>query len=157
MMKPSETNILDRQICQTIRKSSQATELMELLSYEIGPRPPGSKAMSQAQELLSKRLSELGCDNVHTECVPVIAWRNGASKLELVQPRRQSIQSVQHVHSASGEVAAELLVEPDRVVEQLLQRRAHQTVVGGSARDYAVVFEQILRRAVLRLRLAEPL
>lgn len=38
-MKPSQITGLDRQICGTVWTSPQVTELMELLSYEIGPRP----------------------------------------------------------------------------------------------------------------------
>ena len=64
-VKPSQINILDRQICGTVWTSSQVTELMELLSCEIGPRPPGSKAMRQAQGVLAEVLRKLGSDNVH--------------------------------------------------------------------------------------------
>ena len=58
-MKPSQITGLDRQICGAVWTSPQVTELMELLGYEIGPRPPGSKAITQAQEHLSKTLNEL--------------------------------------------------------------------------------------------------
>ena len=82
---------------------------METLGYDVGPRPAGSKAMRRAQEFLGDELRKLGAGNVHTQAVPVVAWRDAPSLVQLTAPRRRVYDSIQHVHSASGTVTAPLI------------------------------------------------
>ena len=82
---------------------------MEELGYDIGPRPPGSRALRRAQEGLAEVLQGMKARQVHTESVPVFAWREAPSQVELLRPHRQCYQSLHHVHSAAGQVQGLLL------------------------------------------------
>jgi len=82
---------------------------MEKLSYDIGPRPPASEAMGQAQIILGDMLRDFGADNIHTEPVSLLAWHDAPSQVQLLLPRQRSIESIQHVNTAAGDVTADLL------------------------------------------------
>jgi len=108
-MRRTDLNRLDREICGCVWTSPYAKELMEVISYEFGPRPAGSKAMKKTAEFLGKVLTKLGARDVHTEQVPVFAWRCGASHVELLAPHRRSYENIQYVHSGSGTISAVLV------------------------------------------------
>jgi Zn-dependent M28 family amino/carboxypeptidase len=99
----------DREVCAAVWTSPHGQKLMEALAYDIGPRPCGSKAMRRASNLLMKAFRGLGARHVHTEPVPVLAWHEGPSSLELVAPHRRKYESLQHVHTTAGTVTARLV------------------------------------------------
>jgi len=107
-MKRLNVESVDQHICGTVWTSRLSQQLMEEISYNIGPRPPGSKAMKEAQKYLAANLEKLEAVNVHTEPVPVLAWQDAPSELELISPRKRSYESVQCVHSASSSLTAPL-------------------------------------------------
>ncbi len=120
-MRRSERAKMDREICATVWTSPHAQTLMDALSYDIGPRPPGSKAMREAQRLLADVLRKLGARNIHREPVPVLGWRPVPAKLELMTPYRRVYESIQHVHSASGSFTAPL-IEGGGISDETLDR-----------------------------------
>lgn len=135
---PVTATQMDTEICGTVWTSRGAQELMEMLSYDIGPRPPGSEAMRNASIAVQQLLASFGALNVHTEPVPVLAWNDAPSAVELISPRRRVYESVQHVHSRSRTVFGPLLDVGsgsegdldrlgDRVAGSVLLLRGHES------------------------------
>ncbi len=100
---------IDARICATVWTSRGAQELMELFSYEIGPRPPGSEAMKRGSRAVQDLLASMGAMNSHTEPVSVLAWNPGPVRLESISPRHRAYECVQHVHSAAAQLTAPLV------------------------------------------------
>jgi len=108
-MTGTDMEQLNREICGAVWTSPHPGRLMEALSYDIGPRPTGSKAMTQAQELVATVLRELGANNVRTELVDVVAWREAPSAVEIVSPIKHRIESYHHVRSLGETVSGPIL------------------------------------------------
>ena len=130
-MKPAELTRLDRKICGTVWTSAHPQALMNTLCYDIGPRPTATKAMRQGQEFLAGVLRKIGADNIHTQTVPAFAWTEGPSSVQLLAPRRQTVESVHHVHSKAGQVTGSLVYAGTGAEEQLdrLGRKLDGSVV----------------------------
>lgn len=124
-MKRSEIARLDREICGTVWTSPHTQRLMDALSYDIGPRPAGSKAFREAARLVGDVLRRIGASDVHTEPVPVFAWRDAPSRLELLAPHRRVYECIQHVHTASAKITAPLL-DGGAASEEQLDRLGHR-------------------------------
>ena len=108
-MTPAQMRRMQQEVCGAVWASAHPQRLLEALAYGIGPRPPGSTAMEVARQLLSGELRRIGCRQVHSESLPVLAWHSGAASVELLGPRRSPLQALQHVHSSPGDVVAPLL------------------------------------------------
>ena len=108
-MRGSEMHRLDQQICGAIWTSPHASRLMEKLGYDIGPRPPGSQAMGRGLDCVGEALEQLRARRVHTESVPILAWREAPCQVDLLAPYRRSYQALHHVHTGAGQVRAPLL------------------------------------------------
>src|SRR4051794_28224881 len=108
-MTISLPNSVDQQICGTVWTSPHSKALLETLAYNFGPRPPGSKALRQAQNFIVEVLRDLGAEKVYSEPVPLYAWREAPSQVELVAPRRRLYESLHCVHSAADNLTAPLL------------------------------------------------
>jgi hypothetical protein len=131
-MSPTAKSEIDAQICGTVWTSRGAQQLMELLSYDIGPRPCGSKEMREASQAVQQVLSSFGASNVHAEPVPVFGWNHAPSRVELVSPRHRVYDSVQHVHSASGQITGPLVEAgvDDRIAGAIVLLRGHEASGG---------------------------
>ena len=101
-----------RDICETIRTSPHAERIIEQISDTIGPRPTGSDGMRQARAYVARELEEIGVAEIHEEAVPVFAWERGHERLTLTAPYAKHFETIQHVHTASGQGEA-LLVDVD--------------------------------------------
>lgn len=101
-------NRANTDIAGMINTSPHGEQLMKLLC-QIGPRPTGSAAMWRATKFLSKKWIEFGAANVHTEEVPVVAWDECKSQLELIAPTYRSYESLQCINTASGMAEGKLL------------------------------------------------
>jgi len=77
--------------------------------------------MRQAASLLMEVFRRLGACHVHTEPVPLLAWHDGPSSVELVAPRRRKYESLQHVHTTAGTVTASLVEAGSGSEEELDQ------------------------------------
>jgi hypothetical protein len=102
---------LSTHVADAIGDGALAARLMGKLCREIGPRPPASEAMRAAQRLIADGLASIGASNVGTEPVNVFAWTDRPASLAVDLPggRSTSYPVYQHVHTASGEVAGELV------------------------------------------------
>jgi aminopeptidase YwaD len=100
---------LHAEVSGAIWTSPHPQRLLETLAYEIGPRPPGSPAMQAAHGLLARELQRIGCRQVRTEPLPVLAWHAGEARVQPLTPHRPPLQALQHVHSSPGTVEAPLL------------------------------------------------
>jgi hypothetical protein len=98
-------------LADTIGDGQFAGRLMTTLCREIGPRPPASAAMRAAQQLLADELRNAGATSVATEPVNVFAWTDRPASLAVDLARGGSTRYpvYQHVHTAPGEVAGELV------------------------------------------------
>ena len=66
---------------------SQAWQIVESLTSEVGARPAGSPAMTRAKEWALQELTSLGFENVHAEpFVKHDAWLRGPESAALVEP-----------------------------------------------------------------------
>jgi len=90
-------------------RDHQAWELMMTMSKEIGPRPAGSPAMSQAREHLGTMLEALGAVDVREEEVPVRRWDPGEPVLELLEPEHQAYDCLQYLYTASEDLILPLV------------------------------------------------
>lgn len=118
-MKNFKLEPMDQGFCGGVWTSPGFKQLMEELSYDIGPRPTGSKGMQEGQKLLAAKLRKLGVKGVHTEPVPVRAWQEEPSRLELVAPRQRAYESLHCVHSAAGALTAPLVDAGTGTLEDL--------------------------------------
>ena len=108
-MELCDINKLNSQICTAVQSSPYGKRLVQTISDRFGPRAPGSKAIRDACEFIAQELKVIGAKNIHTEDVPVLAWRQGNCAVELLSPRSAVYDSFQHVHSASVCLEAPLL------------------------------------------------
>jgi hypothetical protein len=108
-------------------------------------------------------LASFGALNVHGEPVPLLAWNDGSSVLELTSPRRRVYESVQHVHSAAGTVFGRLLDAGlgnevdldrlgDRVAGSVLLLRGHESS-GSRFVPIQIRVEELRRRGAAALLL----
>ena len=118
-MRKGDRLKMDREICGGVWTSPHAPRLMEVLGYEIGPRPAGSRSYRTAVDFLSEEFRKIGARGIHTEPVPVLAWRPGESEVRLVSPYRRTCESVHHVHSAAGNVIGPLVDAGAGTAEEL--------------------------------------
>jgi hypothetical protein len=65
--------------------------------------------MQQAQAYLGGELKKIGASGVHTQSVPVFAWRDAPSIVEIRSPTKWSVESFHNVHSAAGRIKAPVL------------------------------------------------
>ena len=100
---------MQQEVCGAVWASAHPRRLLEALAYGIGPRPPGSTAMEEARQLLRGELRRIGCRQVRSEPLPVLAWHNGTASVQPLAPHRPPLQALQHVHSSPGDVEAALL------------------------------------------------
>ena len=155
MRKPDRLK-MDRAICAAAWTNPHAQRLMEVLGYDIGPRPAGSRSYKAAVKLLSGELGRIGARGVHMEPVPVLGWRPGESHVALLSPYQRAYDSVHHVHSAPGNVTGPLVDagsgttgELDRLGKRLQGAVAlvagHQ-VSGGKVKPYLAMLGELARR-----------
>ncbi len=109
----------NQEMTGAIHASPRGEELMGTLCREVGPRPPGSAAMRQAVELLAEEWRGFGAANVHTEPVPLMAWDEAESSVEVTAPIQRSYASVQCVYSGSGIVEGRVIDAGDLSSEEL--------------------------------------
>jgi hypothetical protein len=57
---------------------------MATLCRDIGPCPVASEGIRHAQEFLQNYCREFGALRIQTESVPLQAWEEGETKLEIV-------------------------------------------------------------------------
>jgi hypothetical protein len=75
-----------------------------VLSEEIGPRIPGSKACARAERYVADRMRAAGMSNVHLEEVQLAdRWEPGDVRLELVSPEEHRLSPVQMMWSGTAE------------------------------------------------------
>ena len=117
------------EVSDAIRSSPYGERLMRYFCREIGPRPTGSSAMRQAVEALAEEWQALGAVSVHSESVPVVAWNEADSQVQL---DRTTYDSLQAIHSAAGTVEGPLLVVGGGDAEALRQ-------LGGAVRGTVVL------------------
>ena len=167
-MASTDCSALDREICGSVWTSPHAQTLMQVLGYDIGPRPAGSKAYKDALKLLSGELERMGARDVRSEPVPVLAWRSGESRVVLLSPHRREYESVHHVHSAAAAVNGPLVDvgagasdELDRLGSRLSGAVAlvagHQ-VSGGKVKPHALIMRDLAARgaAAILMRCMQP-
>jgi hypothetical protein len=70
---------------------SQAWDILESLTTEIGPRPAGSPALERAKDWAIARMTSMGFQNVHAEAFTIPAWFRGAETAEVVAPFPQPL------------------------------------------------------------------
>jgi len=99
-------------IARSINRSPHCEELLGVLCGEIGPRPMGSPQMRRALNVLSRQWQGLGASGVSVEEVPVLAWRPGASTVEMLKPAHHAYDNVQCVYTGSTAVEGPLVVTP---------------------------------------------
>lgn len=99
----------DRDICATIWTSPAPETLLNTLCHEIGPRAPGSPAMTAAQDYLIQVLFELGASKVVREPVSILGWNPQPAVAEMTSPCTRSYSTIQHVNSGAAAVSGHLV------------------------------------------------
>lgn len=99
----------DQQIESSINASPHFERLMQTFCREIGPRPAGSPAMRRGADFLAQQWEQLGASNVHTEEVPIRAWEDGGTELQIISSLKKDYPAVQCVNSASTTVQGPLV------------------------------------------------
>ncbi len=105
-------HVLDRinnHIWLHVWRDHEAWELMRTMCKEIGPRPAGSPAMSQARAHLGTLLEALGAVDVREEEVPVRLWDPGEPVLELLEPEHKAYDCLQYLYTASQDLTLPLV------------------------------------------------
>ena len=99
---------------ETSVRSSQGLEAdLRTLCDEIGPRMAGTEAMQDALHWALGSFREAGLENVRLEPVPIpLAWREGETRVEVVQPRAFRLRAAASAFSPSvpRPVEAELVL-----------------------------------------------
>src|SRR5581483_290408 len=108
-MKTSEFQGICREICGRVWTLPALKPAMDVMCFDIGPRPPASSGVVAAHAYISDLLREVEVTNIHTEPIPVLAWMPEVSLLELVAPRRRHYDSVHMVHSAAADVSGRIV------------------------------------------------
>lgn len=94
-------------------EESQAFELLEALTTEIGPRFTGSENDRLAVEWAQEKLVALGFQNVRTEEVIVPCWRRGEALGEIIEPAREKY----HPLALGGSIAT----PPEGIAAEVLE------------------------------------
>jgi carboxypeptidase Q len=94
---------------RAIHASEHGARLMRTLCREVGPRPAGSVGMRRAIQVVTQALLDLGASNVHTEDVPIVAWDDGGSAMEVLESAPRAFDSLQAPHSGSGVCSGRLV------------------------------------------------
>ena len=105
-MRTSTLERFDKEICGTVWTSPHARELLDSICYDFGTRPCASKGFRGAQQRVGGVLRKLGATKVHTEKVPVLAWRPGGSQVEILGRKARALDHIQCPHSAAATVTA---------------------------------------------------
>lgn len=90
-----------------------AWDVVQSLSYEVGPRPAGSPAAARARDWAIAKLKALGFTNVHAEAFAKPSWARGAESAELVAPYPLKLAMVGLGHSVptpAGGIEADVVV-----------------------------------------------
>ena len=121
---------------------SQAWQIVESLTSEIGARPTGSPAMSRAKEWALKKLTSLGFENVHAEpFVKHNAWLRGPESAAMVEPVERELAIAGLGNSVPTPSAG---IEAEVVVFSSLQQLIAAPV--GSLRDKIALVNQPMVR-----------
>ncbi len=102
-----------------LRVRFDGRQLMSTVCREVGLHPAGSPGMREAAQLLAAEWRGFGAEDVHTEPVPVNAWEQVDSVVELQAPVQRSYASMQYVYSGSGTVEAPVIWAGDASSEEL--------------------------------------
>src|SRR5581483_6725892 len=108
-MKTSELQGIYREICGRVWTMPALKPAMDTMCFDIGPRPPASPGVVAADTYISDLLKEVEITNIHTEPIPVLAWKPEVSSLELVVPRQRHYDSIHMVHSAAADVSGRIV------------------------------------------------
>ncbi|MGB8602617.1 MAG: M20/M25/M40 family metallo-hydrolase, partial [Rhizomicrobium sp.] len=90
-----------------------AWDVVQSLSYEVGPRPAGSPAAARARDWAIAKLKALGFTNVHAEAFAKPSWARGTESADLVAPYPLKLAMVGLGHSVptpAGGVEADVVV-----------------------------------------------
>lgn len=98
-----------RTLARSIQASPHPGRLMRTLCREIGPRPPGSAAMRQAQNFLRREWMGFEAANVQPEPVLLDGWKPGLAAVRMIAPFDRRFEGIQAIHSSSGTVCAPLI------------------------------------------------
>ncbi len=124
-------------VSQTDFSQENATQLLKVLSVEIGPRPMGSPAEQRALQFAVEKFKEYGCDTSYVMAMPYSTRANTTSGIAIGIKRgatKRSILIGGHIDSAGPEIpgadddgsGSAVVMEAARV---LCQRATQSTLV----------------------------